>query len=53
MDQPVVALRVIRSWPQPWKGRLTAPMRIIKWIVQHREIQRDQTWILLKLDRPR
>ncbi len=53
MEHPVVAMRVIQSWPREWKASLTIPMRLVKWIVRHREIQRDQTWILLKLEKPR
>ena len=53
MNHPVVAFQVIQSWPKEWKSQLTLPMRAIKWIIQHMGIQREQFWILHKLEKPR
>lgn len=52
---PVVAFQVIQSWPAAWQPGATRDKlkKITRWIVEQFAIQRDQYWIVRKLDRPR
>lgn len=54
-DLPVVAFQVIQSWPESWKpgARRDWLQTVTYWIVRTFSIQRDQYWIVRKLDKPR
>lgn len=54
-DHPVVAFQVIQSWPAGWRpnARRTWLQIVTYWIVRTFAIQRDQYWIVRKLDQPR
>jgi 2-polyprenyl-3-methyl-5-hydroxy-6-metoxy-1,4-benzoquinol methylase len=52
-DHPVTAFQIIHSWPEQWKSNPTIRMRLVKWMTKHFGIQRDQYWLLQKLEMPR
>jgi len=52
-DHPVTAFQIIHSWPEQWKSNPTIRMRLVKWMTKHFGIQRDQYWLLQKLETPR
>jgi hypothetical protein len=47
---PVMAFRVIHPWPANWQQDLTFQQRLIVWLTKTMEIQRDQYWVLQKLN---
>ena len=53
MEYPVIIFRVLHSWPSEWKQPVNIKVKLMKFIIQNFEIQRDQFWILKKLERPR
>lgn len=50
---PVTAFQVVHSWPGSWFSHATAQSRLCMWITQVFGIQRDQWWLLQKLEKPR
>jgi ubiquinone/menaquinone biosynthesis C-methylase UbiE len=52
-NHPVTAFQIIHSWPNSWKSNPTIHIRLVKWMTQHFGIQRDQYWLLQKLEKPR
>ena len=52
-QRPVTAFQIIHSWPDSWLSHPTTQTRLIKWMTEAFGIQRDQFWLLQKLERPR
>ena len=50
---PVTAFQVIHSWPDSWRSNPTFQTRLTQWVTKTFGIQRDQFWLLQKLERPR
>lgn len=51
--RPVTAFRVLHSWPRLWLSQPTIRTRLHMWVTQTFGIQRDQHWLLQKLEKPR
>jgi hypothetical protein len=54
-DLPVVAFQAIQSWPEDWKPGAQRGwlQKVTYWTIRTFSIQRDQYWIVRKLDKPR
>jgi 2-polyprenyl-3-methyl-5-hydroxy-6-metoxy-1,4-benzoquinol methylase len=51
--RPVTAFQVIHSWPTLWFQNPTVWNRLYKWITENFGIQKNQWWLLQKLEKPR
>jgi len=52
-ERPVTAMQVIHSWPRSWQTNPTTQTRLTKWLTRTFGFQRDQYWLLQKLEKPR
>jgi ubiquinone/menaquinone biosynthesis C-methylase UbiE len=52
-DRPVTSFQVLHSWPSSWSDHPTVWSRLYRWITRTFGIQKNQYWLLQKLEKPR